>query len=186
VYYTPRTLRVLYQASADSVLVDADTARHVELLAPSIVGISGGGNRRGPARSLLAVVNRCQTPGGIRQLRANLFQPLTAKEAIEARLDAVEELIKKPGVFHALQALVGRFSDVDRLLSLCSAAPKRMSDDQTAVLERRLNNAIGLRQSLELVEPLKEALSCTDTELLSDMYDALQDPRFGQVLEKVS
>ncbi len=113
VYFAPRSLRVEFQASADSVLVDADTARNVELLTPSLAsnrrrGSTGAAG--GAKSSLMGVLNHCHTPGGVRHLRAGLFQPPTRRDVIELRLDAVEELIAKPGIFHALQSLVRVFS----------------------------------------------------------------------------
>ncbi len=103
VHYAPRSLKVEFQASADSVLIDADTARNVELLSSS----SGGGGKGGrSAGSLLGVLDRCHTPGGLRQLRAGLFQPPARTDVIQERLDAVAELVAKPGIFHALQSLV--------------------------------------------------------------------------------
>ncbi len=105
VHYAPRSLKVEFQASADSVLIDADTARNVELLSSS--SSSGGGGKGGrSAGSLLGVLDRCHTPGGLRQLRAGLFQPPARTDVIQERLDAVAELVAKPGIFHALQSLV--------------------------------------------------------------------------------
>ncbi len=36
VFYAPKSLRVEFQASADTTLIDTDTAKHVELLAPCV------------------------------------------------------------------------------------------------------------------------------------------------------
>ncbi len=106
VHYAPRSLKVEFQASADSVLIDADTARNVELLSSSSSSSGGGGKGRSSAGSLLGVLDRCHTPGGLRQLRAGLFQPPARTDVIQERLDAVAELVAKPGIFHALQSLV--------------------------------------------------------------------------------
>ncbi len=99
-YYAPHSLRVEFQASAASVLIDADTVKHVELLS-SFMGRSNS-----KRDSLMGVLNRCRTPSGVRQLRAGLFQPPTQEGIIERRRDAVEELIAKPGIFHVLKTLV--------------------------------------------------------------------------------
>jgi hypothetical protein len=50
------------------MMVDVETAKHVELLSSSI----GGRKTKG---SLFGVLNRCSTPGGTKMLRASLFQP---------------------------------------------------------------------------------------------------------------
>ncbi len=186
IYYSPKTLKVEFQASADSVLIDVDTARHVELLASSLGGTGGGRNtfrsNSSPAGSLLDIVNNCHTPGGIRQLRAGLFQPPTRLSVIEERLDAVQELIDKPGIFHALQALVSRFCDIDQLLSLCVTIPR---EETLYTYEKRLNNVIGLRHALELIEPLCIALGCAEAKLLSDIHDTLQDAAYKGIFATV-
>lgn len=50
-------------------------------------------------RSLYSVLNTCVTSGGVRMLRSNLLQPSADLEMIEARLDAVEELLSNQPVW---------------------------------------------------------------------------------------
>ena len=104
IVYAPKSLKVEFQASAHTTMIDADTTKHIELLAPTMKGKSGGGH------SLFGLVNHCSTPGGVRHLRANLFQPPTQVEVMEGRLDAIQELVGKPGIYHSLQSVVSRYA----------------------------------------------------------------------------
>ena len=56
-----------FQASTDAMIIDVDTAKHVELLSSSM--------SRKKESSLYGVLNKCSTPGGSKLLRATLFQP---------------------------------------------------------------------------------------------------------------
>lgn len=175
VIYAPGSLKVEFQSSKDTTLIDVETVKNVELLVPL-------SNPKSP-NSLFGLLNHCTTPGGVRLLRANLFQPPLREDVIEARLDAVEELIEKPGIFHSLQSIVGRFCDIDQLLSLCVVLPK---EDSLHAFEQRLNNVIGLKHALELVEPLHTVLHGTESRLLDNIRHELEDPRFRGIFESVT
>ena len=56
-----------FQASTDAMIIDVDTAKHVELLSSSM--------SMRKKTSLYGVLNKCSTPGGSKLLRATLFQP---------------------------------------------------------------------------------------------------------------
>ncbi len=77
---------------------------------------------------------------------------------------------------------MSRYCDIDKLLSLCVVIPRQ---ENAFVQEQRLNNVIGLRHALELVEPLHTALGCAEADLLSDMYSTLRDPSYAEVFQKV-
>ncbi|XP_059093663.1 mutS protein homolog 4-like isoform X2 [Tigriopus californicus] len=172
--YAPKSLKVEFQASSNTTMIDAETIKHVELLTPMINSKSN--------LTLFGILHRCSTPGGIRHLRANLFQPPALVDVINARLDAIEELIANPGMFHSLQSVVSRFCDMDQLLSLCVIVPKT---ETLATFEQRLNNVIGLKHALELVEPLHSVLEGAESKLLNDIYNSLEDLRFQYIMERV-
>ena len=62
-----KSLKVEFQASTDAMIIDVDTAKHVELLSSSM--------SKKKESSLYGVLNKCSTPGGSKLLRATLFQP---------------------------------------------------------------------------------------------------------------
>ena len=80
------------------------------------------------------------------------------------RLDAVAELTDNEELFYNLQSVVGRFLDVDHLLSLCIQIPKQ---ETVKTAESKITNIIHLKHSLELVKPLQLALKDSQNKLFS-------------------
>ncbi|MGL4593397.1 MAG: DNA mismatch repair protein MutS [Thermoguttaceae bacterium] len=73
------------------------------------------GDRR--AGSLLAVLDRCVTPMGSRLLCDWMSGPLTDIEAINERLDAVEELLENDQIVTEIREILRRVYDLQRLLT---------------------------------------------------------------------
>lgn len=174
IVYAPRSVKVEFQASADSTMIDVETAKHVELLQT----VNPRSNN-----SLFGFLNLCTTPGGTRYLRSCLFQPTTKQESIEARLDAIGELLSKPEILTGLQSTLGRFCDIDQLLSLCAVLQKK---ETFSAIEQKVNHVIGLKHALELIEPLHTILSCgVESKLLADIKKSLEDQSYGKMMKKV-
>jgi DNA mismatch repair protein MutS len=66
------------------------------------------------ARSLFAVLDRTRTPLGARALRDALAHPSRDAIELEARWDAVEELVRRPDVLEALQSALDGVGDLER------------------------------------------------------------------------
>ncbi len=73
----------------------------------------GAGGRRSDA--LLHTLDRTRTPMGARMLADWLGHPLLAKDAIDARLDAVGALLAGRAAFRAAQSSLVGFADLERL-----------------------------------------------------------------------
>ena len=71
--------------------------------------------------TLLSVLDHTVTAMGTRSLRRWIDQPLLDAEQIEGRLDAVERLARNPMVRADLRDGMKRLSDLERLVSRCSA-----------------------------------------------------------------
>ncbi|MBL8955570.1 MAG: DNA mismatch repair protein MutS [Myxococcaceae bacterium] len=113
--------RLSLQPRGGYLVLDESTRSHLELLR----SLKDGG-RTG---TLLSVLDRTVTPLGARKLAAWLTAPLCNVPAITARLDAVEELVKR-GAFRAelVEGLKG-VQDLERLcarLSLKTGTPRDM------------------------------------------------------------
>ncbi len=98
---------VSLELGAAGPLVDATSARHLELMGNSVDG--------GRAGSLLQLLDGCRTRMGSRLLRGWLEQPLRERGALERRWSQVqwlaEDLRREP-----LQRLLSGVPDLDRLL----------------------------------------------------------------------
>ncbi len=104
---------------ADGLQMDESTLRNLEVLESLTPGAR---------QSLLAVVDRTQTPMGSRLLRRTLARPLLEVAAIRARHRAVEALVADRGLLEKLRALLARVGDVERLVARLHTAPARPRD----------------------------------------------------------
>ena len=87
--------------------LDEMTRRNLELV-ESLRGASTAG-------TLLSVLDRTTTPMGARLLRQWLLAPLVTRDAIDARLDAVEALVGEATACAALRAALDGVRDMERL-----------------------------------------------------------------------
>jgi len=128
--------------------------------------------------SLLSVLDRTVTPMGARLLQNWLTAPLADRLAIEARLEAVGELLHEPSLRQELRDLLDQAFDVQRLAARATtgrATPRDLSAiAETLRLLPRLKAKLTARRSgllqsiegqLELCPELREAL---DTALVDD------------------
>ncbi len=138
----------------DALLLDPAAVRNLELLQPLV-----GTDRRA---TLLGVLDRTRTSMGARLLRRWLTAPLVDRTAIEARLDAVEELVQSP-LRAELQQRLGEVADLERLVGRCghgSATPRDL---------------VGLRRSLAAVANLRHLAQGCASPLLRELAGRL-DP----------
>jgi len=175
---SPRHLEELelYQVESHMVL-DANARRNLEIFRSL-----AGGSRRG---SLLSAVDRTATPMGARLLREWLGFPLMDLEAIEARHQAVDELISQPLVLEALADILGELPDLPRLVGragLGQATPRDLAGlrDALLILPRILEQTEGLISPLiqdyagrlqgleELAQELEHTLSPNPPANLSE------------------
>lgn len=128
------------------VILDATTLANLEVFAPT----RGGGRKW----SLLGVLDRTVTPGGGRLLRRWLQAPLRQPEAVEARLEAVAELLAAAERRLTLAEQLSRVGDPERLLS-------------RAVLARlRPREAAALRDALAAVPHIQAEVAEASAGLL--------------------
>jgi DNA mismatch repair protein MutS len=149
-----RGLRV--DNGSDYLQLDAATLENLEIL-----------DSRDPGRpraSLWSVMNATRSAMGTRTLRRWLIRPLRDREAIFARHDAVDELIRTNTTLEAMSAALSRIADLERIASrvaLRLAGPREClalaeSLRMTAELERAMSGLGGpLLQRLRVdLDPL--------------------------------
>ncbi|MFZ1377645.1 MAG: DNA mismatch repair protein MutS [Geothrix sp.] len=123
---------VALELGASGPLVDATSARHLEVLTNGMDG--------GRAGSLLALLDQCRTRMGSRLLKAWLEQPLRERSALERRWSQVAWLTedRRRG---PIQTLLAQVPDLDRLLgrvALGLATPPELAQlrEGLAVLQK--------------------------------------------------
>ena len=140
-------VRVLsYKTTADCLLIDPITLRHLEV----VIGSEGGAQG-----SLLHEIDRTVTSMAGRLLRAWLLRPLCALERIRDRLDAVEELAFRATDRGKFRDVLKGVHDLERLLA------------RVALGNANPRDLVSLRQSLSAVPRIKAILDRKSTRLNS-------------------
>ncbi len=127
----------LYSPGA-AMIVDSVTSRNLELTQTVREGSKQG--------SLLGLLDRCLTAMGRRLLRRWVEKPLLDPALIEMRLEAVDELYRKPLQRRQLQAQLKKIMDLERFCSrLCY---QRVNGRDLVTLKETLGHLQPLRQIL--------------------------------------
>ncbi|MCX6622351.1 MAG: DNA mismatch repair protein MutS, partial [Acidobacteria bacterium] len=154
---------------AGAMILDGVTVRNLELVEPVFSG-------EGKESTLLSVLDDTATGMGGRLLRRWLLRPSLELAEIEARLDAVEELVKETIGRTELRKTLGGILDLERLLAkitLGSAGPREV---------------LALGRSLEKIPLVKKLLHhplSARLRQLSGGLDELADVR-DQILTGLS
>jgi DNA mismatch repair protein MutS len=144
---------------AGSMLLDAVTVRNLELLEP----VFADDVALGKSATLIGVLDQTATGMGGRLLRQRLLHPSLSQPEIEARLDALGELLAQTILRAELRKELAGVLDVERLLAkvtLGSAGPRDL---------------LALGKSLERIPQLKQRVETRQSARLQAIRDALDD-----------
>ncbi|XP_011702971.1 PREDICTED: mutS protein homolog 4-like [Wasmannia auropunctata] len=147
VVYAPKSVRIEFQGSPNTTMIDIESARSLELV---------DSQSKQSIVSLLGTMNRCLTPMGRRLLRASILQPSCDERLIADRQSCVAELVANHSLRISLQPVVQRLFGTDRLLTL-TIKPLPVNDVQDA--ERNLNYALLLKSCLDTIPELEAILA---------------------------
>ncbi|CAH2048755.1 unnamed protein product, partial [Iphiclides podalirius] len=176
VVFSRESLKIEYHSSEDTMIIDVGTATQLELVQPLLPSA-------GVTCCLLGVLGPTYTLGGIRALRANILQPSCNKEFIEARLDAVQELIDNDsGLMADLQNIIKKLSEIDKILFLCMETPNTNIDKFG---KAQLNQTLLLKTTMEMVPRLLEALETAESGRLRSIHMDFQNPHYNEIAERI-
>jgi DNA mismatch repair protein MutS len=148
-------LREVHVLEHAAMVVDSTTQRNLEIFR----NLQDGGT----AGTLFSVLDRTKTAMGGRLLRQWTGRPLAHKREIEARLDAVEEFLRKPTERDAFRERLESVLDIERLTG------------RIAMNTANARDLAALRASLEAVGPLRAMLAPFQASLVETLREAL-DP----------
>jgi len=123
----------------EAMVLDAVTVRNLELLEPLFAGES-------KESTLISVLDQTSTGMGGRLLRGRLLRPSLQPDEIEARLDAVQEVLQATIARSEIRKVLSEILDLERLvakLTLGTAGPREM-----VALGRSLASVPGLKQQV--------------------------------------
>ncbi|KAK2459754.1 hypothetical protein APHAL10511_008186 [Amanita phalloides] len=168
------SLRMRYTPVDGAMLIDPESARNLELV--------GNIAHQKSTHSLFGAVNHTFTPMGARLLRVNLLSPLTVQPAIDARLDAVEELVNSEDRFTEVKtALKGLVKlDFDKLIVSLASSEARISNTAKPA-SQRVTQMLNLRNIVRSLPLLRHALLGNKSSLLTYVHEMLSDERLDAI-----
>ncbi|KAK6213468.1 DNA mismatch repair protein [Colletotrichum tabaci] len=102
----PNSLRVRYQPSEDTMMIDVSAIISLEILQNLRASKSKD--------SLFGILKHTRTPMGSRVLRSNLLQPSTLKDSyLEPRYDALDELLSNHEMFLGVREALKSIPDIE-------------------------------------------------------------------------
>lgn len=163
-----RALR--FRHPADALWMDEATIANLDLIPSARRGTRKGGD-------LLSVLDATCTAMGGRLLREWLVRPLAQADAIRARHEAVEELVRERTLLADLRSVLSEIRDLERLIARLAAGSGNARD--LKALGRSVGYVPGVRTLLQEVRsPLlrEAAASLTDeADLVSELDAALEE-----------
>ncbi len=144
--------------------IDDFTRRNLEIFEPL--------NGKSKRATLLSVFDETCTPMGKRLMREWLRYPLQEVEEINRRLDAVEVLRSRGGQRGRLRGILGKMSDLERLVGRVTSERANARD------------LVQLKDSLAFLPTLHEALKVFDVPLIREIRDRL-DP-MDELVDRLS
>lgn len=122
-----------------------------------------------------------------RLLRANLLAPMTGEEAINARLDVVEELVQREDKFAEVRDALKRLNklDFDKLISSLASSEVRVSHATKSAFSR-VSQMLSLQSIVRNLPFLQNALAGGRSQLLQIVYDMISDKRLAFIADLIA
>ena len=149
----PHIRSLSVEERSDALILDAATRRNLELDA----SLSGS-----PDATLFALIDRCVSAMGSRQLRRWLNRPLTDHAVLRARYHALGSLCAHRR-FETLREQLSAVGDIERILA------------RIALRSARPRDLVQLRVSLAAVPALRTSLAGLDSPLPQELLARTQD-----------
>ncbi|KAG4031595.1 hypothetical protein MFRU_009g03560 [Monilinia fructicola] len=149
------SLRVKYQPSEDSMMIDLATIQSLEL----IQNLQNAKSKD----CLFGLMNETLTPMGSRLLRSNILQPSTQPALLAARYDALAELSENEDMFLQTRQALKSIPDIEKLLSCLIVIPTIPGIWNS---EQDINNILMLKSFAQSIGPVFGSLSGARSELL--------------------
>jgi len=175
--YAQKSLKVVYEGSDNTMIIDPTTAKLLEL----IVNLNDPKSNQ----SLFGIINKTKTRSGFRLLRSNILQPPTDLKLIQTRLNMIEEMISSSNLFDGLESVLSQFCWVD-IEQLLSSLVQISFEENVKSAERKIENVIHLKHVITLIEPLIQTLSQVENNIFDDLIAVLKDNRFELIKNEIN
>lgn len=172
------SLRIRYIPVEGTMMIDPETVRNLELI--------NNQTRKKSTHSLFGVLNHTYTAMATRLLRTNILAPITAQSALDARLDAVEELIHSEDRFTEIKGALKVLNkmDFDKLISSLGFSEVRPTTTAKGAFSR-VSQILSLRTAIRSLPFLQSALNGCKSQLLLIIHGILSDERLTKIEELI-
>lgn len=177
--FAGRSLRIRYVSGEGMLMIDLETARNLELVSNIV--------HKKSTHSLFGVLNHTYTAMAARLLRANLLAPMIGEDAINARLDVVEELIQREDKFAEVRDALKRLNklDFDKLISSLTSSEVRESHGSKSAFSR-VSQMLSLQSIVRSLPFLQKALAGSKSQLLQIVHDMVSDKRLVFITDLIA
>ncbi|KAI1382005.1 DNA mismatch repair protein-like protein MutS [Hypoxylon crocopeplum] len=170
------SLRVRYQPSENTVMIDISTIHSLEL----IQNLQNAKSKD----CLFGLLNETLTPMGSRILRSNILQPSCQVDStLVPRYDALDELTVKEDMFFEIRKALKGFVDVEKLLTTLVIVPSQSSIHASA---QAIDNILSIKAFIAAVPSLYEALGTARTDLLTRIREICRPELTQPVAELIA
>ncbi|KKA28412.1 hypothetical protein TD95_000236 [Thielaviopsis punctulata] len=171
----PHSLRIKYQPSEDTMMIDISAVQSLELIR----------NIREPTskHSLYGLLNHTLTPMGARILRSNILQPSTLKDSfLVPRYAALSELTTNETMFKEIRAALRKFHDIEKILTKIIFVSPKVSLYES---EQALNHILMIKHFLESIPDVFSALASATSPLLTKIRDLCRPDITATILSRI-
>ncbi|MCD6460277.1 DNA mismatch repair protein MutS [bacterium] len=137
----------------DYLIIDPISQRNLELLETIRPDSTG--------KTLFSILDFTSTSMGARLLKEWITSPLIDVDKINARLNAVEDIMQNPRILDNIEVFLKKIRDIERLISRCGFNQIYPRD------------VVALKESLKQIPNLKNELKNFESKLLKNFYDGL-------------
>jgi len=147
--------RPIPYSSKEYMILDKKTQKNLELIDP-LSGDKGAG-------TLFKGLNKTVSSLGSRLLRLWIKQPLIIPDQINARLEAVEEIVRDRSILSDLRQLIGSIKDFEKILGrlVCGLGSAR--------------DLVALKESLQKIPELKKISTCFQSSFVLKQRENLSE-----------
>ncbi|KAJ8462533.1 hypothetical protein ONZ45_g17900 [Pleurotus djamor] len=165
--FASHSLRIRYLPVEGTLMMDPETARSLELV-DSVL-------HKKSTHTLFGVLNHTYTPMAARLLRVNILSPITVPDAINARLDFVEDL------FTDTRDALKMFKkiDFDKLVSALATSEAHVTSSAKSA-SGRISHILNLRNAIRGISVLEQALT-GQCHLMRILRSMLADERLTHI-----
>ncbi|KAH8815411.1 DNA mismatch repair protein-like protein MutS [Xylogone sp. PMI_703] len=169
------SLRIKYQPSEGTMMIDLSTIRSLELIK----------NLRDPKSTdcLFGLMNETLTPMGSRLLRSCILQPSTQEDVLGQRYEALEEISSNEEMFLQIRQALRSFTDIEKLLTDIIVIP---TNPDMRFAEQSINQILKLKSYIHSISPVYDALAGVRSGLLIAVRENCRPQYIAAAIELIN